>query len=147
MHMGGGFTRGERGGEDAHTVTLTEMPQHTHFLEGNTTTAATANAFTPAANDSLGQSIGVPSSGANFALDIYSTSAPNATMAAGTVTNAGGNQAHENRAAFPGAQLDHRAAGHFPVAELNDRAASGSRCSNAGRTAGCGCAVSSCHYI
>jgi microcystin-dependent protein len=100
MHMGGGFTQGERGGEDAHTVSLTEMPQHTHFLEGNTTTAATANAFTPAANDSLGQSIGVPSSGANFALDIYSTSAPNATMAAGTVTNAGGNQAHENRQPF-----------------------------------------------
>jgi microcystin-dependent protein len=100
LHFGGGFTLGQKGGEDAHTVTLSEMPQHTHSLEADTTNAATTNAFTPAAGDSLGQSIGVPSSGPDFALDIYSTAAPNATMGAGTVTNVGGSQPHENRQPF-----------------------------------------------
>src|SRR3984893_4080448 len=30
MHMGHGHTLGERGGEQAHTVSMSEMPVHTH---------------------------------------------------------------------------------------------------------------------
>src|SRR3954471_8913184 len=32
MHMGSGFTLGQTGGETAHTVTQSEMPQHIHVL-------------------------------------------------------------------------------------------------------------------
>lgn len=100
IHVGGGFTQGEKGGEDSHTLALNELPQHTHSLAANTSTAATSNAITPAANDSLGQSVGIPSSGTNFALDIYSTASPNGSMGVGTVTSIGGSQPHENRQPF-----------------------------------------------
>src|SRR3954469_4938855 len=32
MHMGSGFTLGQTGGETAHTVSISEMPTHTHTL-------------------------------------------------------------------------------------------------------------------
>lgn len=35
MHFGSSHDRGERAGEEAHTVSLAEMPAHTHFLFGS----------------------------------------------------------------------------------------------------------------
>src|SRR4051794_6610497 len=35
IHMGQGFTRGERGGETAHTLTMSEMTQHSHVLNAS----------------------------------------------------------------------------------------------------------------
>ena len=97
IHMGGGFTIGQTGGENAHTLTLSELPQHLHALSSDATTAADSNAFVPAAGNSLGQSVGVPSQGSPFALNIYSTNPPSGAMGVGTVTSVGGNQPHENR--------------------------------------------------
>src|SRR5579871_4877789 len=41
IHVGSGFSLGERGGEQSHTITMGEMAQHTHV----------ANAVTAAANN------------------------------------------------------------------------------------------------
>src|SRR3569623_1171605 len=41
IHTGSGHTLGERGGEEAHTLTTAEMPQHVHMLTGATGTATT----------------------------------------------------------------------------------------------------------
>src|SRR3954462_6232115 len=41
MHVGQGHTLGERGGEQAHTLTAQEMPAHTHPLLAAATTAST----------------------------------------------------------------------------------------------------------
>src|SRR5437764_3142164 len=41
LHMGSGHTLGERGGEQAHTLAISEMPTHTHSLNGSTTQAST----------------------------------------------------------------------------------------------------------
>src|ERR1700739_2841187 len=41
MHMGNGHTLGERGGEQAHTFSISELPAHTHSPVGK---AVTANA-------------------------------------------------------------------------------------------------------
>jgi microcystin-dependent protein len=73
-------TLGERAGEEAHTVTINEMPAHNHLVRGATTAADTAS---PAG------SFSAPLGGA-FA------SAPNAAMSPGAVTNAGGSQPHLN---------------------------------------------------
>src|SRR4051794_8105580 len=35
IHEGAGHTLGERGGEDAHTLTMSEMVQHTHFVSAS----------------------------------------------------------------------------------------------------------------
>jgi microcystin-dependent protein len=97
LHMGAGFDIGQKAGQAAHTLTMSEMPAHTHFLMADAATAALSNSNTPVAGNSIGQTIGVPSQGSNFPVQIYSTSNPNSQMAPQTVTNVGGNQPHENR--------------------------------------------------
>lgn len=47
MHMGSGHTLGERGGEQAHTVSISELPAHAHGLLANSTAA---NQTEPVAN-------------------------------------------------------------------------------------------------
>src|ERR671936_2393569 len=41
IHMGDGHTLGERSGEQAHTLTLSELPDHTHTLNGSSLDANT----------------------------------------------------------------------------------------------------------
>src|SRR5438045_1072622 len=38
IHQGSGHTLGERGGEQAHTLSISEIPTHTHVFEGTSTT-------------------------------------------------------------------------------------------------------------
>src|ERR1044071_7764747 len=42
IHVGSGHTLGERGGEQAHTLSISELPTHTHVLNGTTNTAQNA---------------------------------------------------------------------------------------------------------
>lgn len=83
-HIGGGLVQGQTGGEENHTLSISEMPVHTHQVSG---TSATVTQTSPGgnlwANGGLGKS--------------YTTAAGNATMNAGSIGNAGGGQAHENR--------------------------------------------------
>src|SRR5882757_4090134 len=44
IHVGSGHTLGERGGEQAHTLTIAETPQHVHNLQAQ---PAAANAPDP----------------------------------------------------------------------------------------------------
>src|SRR5689334_24938505 len=41
MHMGNGHTLGERGGEQAHTLLISEIPTHTHVANACSATAST----------------------------------------------------------------------------------------------------------
>src|SRR3954451_11544924 len=44
IHVGNGFTLGETGGEQSHTVTMSEMPQHLHLVNAsNVDTGGTSN--------------------------------------------------------------------------------------------------------
>lgn len=87
IHQGNGHTLGERGGEQAHTLTSAELPTHTH----------TANA-----SSSQGNSV-VPT-GAVLASPLNQTYRPQdnslTSLIPGTVTNAGGSQAHQNMQPF-----------------------------------------------
>ena len=84
IHMGSGHTLGERGGEQAHTLSINELPQHIH-LANATSAAQTSN--TPAASLMMAKSS--PQS-------LYSPSGNLVAMGAGAITNVGGNQAHLN---------------------------------------------------
>lgn len=91
-HFGNGFVLGQKGGEQAHTVTQSEMPAHLHILTGNNAVVGAS------ANATVVSPIG--SFWANDGKSIFSTSPPNSAMSPKTVTNVGGSQPHENRSPF-----------------------------------------------
>lgn len=41
IHVGSGYSLGQRAGEEAHTLTLNEMPQHTHLMSVSSGSANT----------------------------------------------------------------------------------------------------------
>src|SRR6266496_1797042 len=55
MHAGSGHTLGERGGETAHTLSISEMPTHVHTASA---TSAAATAGAPSTTRVLAQSAG-----------------------------------------------------------------------------------------
>ena len=81
IHVGGGHTLGERGGEQAHTVSQAELPTHTHVFSGSQTNA---NGPLPA-NTMFGTSN-----------NMYAAATNLVSINPGTITNAGGSQAHLN---------------------------------------------------
>jgi len=84
IHFHGQFALGEKGGQEVHTLTMSEMPAHIHFMQG---TSSTGDTPVPTGNylaDSPAQ--------------LYSTTISNqTTLLPESVTNFGGSQAHENR--------------------------------------------------
>lgn len=85
MHTGNGFVLGQAGGEQAHTVTISELPTHTHLV---TASSNNANQPTPGA-----AYFPVTSSGA-YAPTATTTLAPQA------IANAGASQAHDNMSPY-----------------------------------------------
>ena len=81
MHTGNGHVLGERSGEQAHTLSISELPAHTHSW-GATNTAA--NAPNPTSN-LLGAAAEYNASGTNLV-----------AMYPGTLSTVGGSQPHEN---------------------------------------------------
>jgi microcystin-dependent protein len=94
--FGNGITQGETGGQTAHTLTQSEMPQHIHALMADASTPASSNTTTPTVNSVLGQSAGTTGTPpAPFGVNMYSTASPTAVLAP-SITSVGGSQAHEN---------------------------------------------------
>ena len=85
IHVGSGHTLGEKGGEQAHTISIAELPQHVHGLG-----ASSENATVDAPGGNL------LASGANQ----YAGPPANTTLVPSTVTNVGGSQAHQNMQPF-----------------------------------------------
>jgi microcystin-dependent protein len=85
IHMGSGHTLGERGGEQAHTLSISEIPTHVHTAFGTTDNATaappTANLLATAAN-------------------LYTGAANFTSLDPSTISNAGGSQAHLNMQPF-----------------------------------------------
>lgn len=76
---------GELGGEAQHTVTVNEMPAHSH--------AMLASSAISHAADPTGRVLGSVEAGA---LNIYHTADGSAALHQSTLSQAGGNQAHSN---------------------------------------------------
>jgi microcystin-dependent protein len=87
MHTGSGHTLGERGGEQAHTLSISEIPTHVHVANA---CSATANTNIPAGNLLANTT---PNS-------LYGAATNLAAMAPATVANVGGSQAHLNMQPF-----------------------------------------------
>jgi microcystin-dependent protein len=85
IHVGSGHTLGERGGEQAHTLSIAEIPTHTHSAKGTNTNGATlflSNNFFGAVNNGYSAATGLVS------------------MEPSTLANVGGSQAHLNMQPF-----------------------------------------------
>jgi microcystin-dependent protein len=87
IHVGSSHTLGERAGEQAHTLTIAELPTHTHVLNA---TSDPGTALIPG-NDLLAKS-NLPAYGA--------PDANNVAMAASAIGSVGGSQAHLNMQPF-----------------------------------------------
>jgi microcystin-dependent protein len=90
IHVGSGHTLGERGGEQAHTLSIAELPQHTHVLNASST-AANASPPSPQNGTILANSQPAQAYGSPTGL---------VAMGAASVTNVGGSQAHLNMQPF-----------------------------------------------
>lgn len=86
IHVGSGHTLGERGGEQAHTLSISEIPTHTHVLMGSSNNGSVA----AATNNVLGT---VPGRA-------YTDPVNAVSLAPETITNVGGSQAHLNMQPF-----------------------------------------------
>ena len=85
IHVGSGHTLGERGGEQAHTLSIAELPTHTHVVN-----ASSANAATP-----------IPSGNVLAASNnLYASPTNLMSLNPSVVTNIGGSQAHLNMQPF-----------------------------------------------
>ena len=92
IHVGAGFIQGQAGGQEAHTITISEMPAHTHVLQASTQQANQATLVTPPGNT---PNILAAVTGAQ-----YANAASLTTLVPDTVSNVGGSQPHENRMPF-----------------------------------------------
>jgi microcystin-dependent protein len=90
IHVGSGHTLGERGGEQAHTLSIAELPEHAHVLNASSTAG---NAPVPNASGNGTILAATP-------LQIYNNPNNLVALVAGTVTNTGGSQAHLNMQPF-----------------------------------------------
>jgi microcystin-dependent protein len=91
IHVGSGHTLGERGGEQAHTLSIAELPTHVHQAAG---TSAIANLPSPGGN--LLGTVDVTA----FTTNVYALFANPVAMDAATIGNTGGSQAHLNMQPF-----------------------------------------------
>ena len=85
IHVGSGHTLGERGGEQAHTLSIAELPQHVHMAMATNSPGAQNPANTVFSG-----------TGANS----YGPAQNLVGMATGSVLNTGGSQAHLNMQPF-----------------------------------------------
>lgn len=91
IHVGGGHTLGEKGGEQAHTLSIAEIPEHVHVASG---TSALADQPTPGGN--LLGTVDVTA----FTTNLYGPPGSLVAMAPATIGNTGGSQAHLNMQPF-----------------------------------------------
>jgi microcystin-dependent protein len=89
IHVGSAHTLGERGGEPAHTLSIAEMPTHTHVASGTSNSTDPNGTNNPAGN--------LLASGPN---EIYAGAGSLGALGASMVANVGGSQAHLNMQPF-----------------------------------------------
>src|SRR5215510_9403041 len=89
IHVGSGHTLGDRGGEQAHTLSIAELPTHTHTLQAsssNGTQVVAAGAYLAKTIDG----------GTGTGVNVYNAANSLAAMNPASVANVGGSQAHLN---------------------------------------------------
>lgn len=82
LHQGNGFSVGQGGGEENHTLTISEMPSHPHFVSASDTQGDKSTVQ----GNILAREVGIPYGGVSSLTTLHPT----------TVTMTGGSQPHSN---------------------------------------------------
>ena len=85
IHFGSGHTLGEVGGAQSHTLTVSQLPQHTHTVQATSDPAAV--------NVPMGNRLAAVNNG-------YAPAANLVATGASSIANTGGSQAHLNMQPF-----------------------------------------------
>jgi microcystin-dependent protein len=85
IHVGSGHTLGETGGEQAHTLSIAELPTHVHGMNGSNTPSET--------NIATGAYLGIVN-------NAYGAAANLVALSPAAMTNVGGSQPHLNMQPF-----------------------------------------------
>ncbi len=85
IHVGSSHTNGERGGEQAHTISIAELPQHAHVMNGS---SSNADVVSPTDNVVAQSS------------QLYGPAAQLTALDSSTNGSTGGSQAHLNMQPF-----------------------------------------------
>jgi len=86
IHVGGGFTQGQAGGAQAHTLSIAELPAHTHVVNATSNPAST----------------NIPTNTCYLATssNTYAASGNLVALSPAEITNVGGSQPHLNMQPF-----------------------------------------------
>jgi microcystin-dependent protein len=87
IHVGSGHTLGERGGEQAHTLSISELPTHTHAVRAHT---GVGTGSAPGTGTVLSKS----------PADLYGAPTGLTALHSATSVTTGGSQAHTNMQPF-----------------------------------------------
>jgi microcystin-dependent protein len=87
IHVGAGWIQGQRGGEENHTLTMNEMPTHTHLAQANAGAPDNPDGNVPAPTKALS---------ATSTGQLYGPFANVQPMSAQVVGSVGGAQPHTN---------------------------------------------------
>jgi len=113
--MASEYPQGAIAGKYGHTLLLTEIPQHIHFLKVDATAAGSTNVSAAQPGYSFGQNSASASSGDPPPFHTYSTATtPVAPLAPQAMGNAGASQPHENRQPFLTLNICIALSGIFP---------------------------------
>ncbi len=85
IHMGNGFTLAETGGVETVTLTVSQIPAHSHPLLATNNFASTT-----------GVTNNVPAAASVVNVSAYGTDNPTIPVNPGSITSVGGSQPHEN---------------------------------------------------
>lgn len=87
IYTGQGFTLGQSAGQNAHTITMSEMPAHNHFAVAST-------------DSNVNNGTGAPNNYFSATADntqMYFTGNADSVMSPSVISSTGGSQPHENR--------------------------------------------------
>lgn len=114
LHRSASHPQGLAAGEAAHTLTVAELPQHTHLMRGKAAAADAGAASLPVTNNSLAQAYAVQAGGAQAEIKRYSQAAPDLALSPSAISAVGGSEPHENRQPFTTLLLAVALEGIFP---------------------------------